>query len=74
MDYKQINEQKMIDLKTLNEVELELQRFKKKLAAAQKRVKEETRDGEFYMSTKEVGAVKRAALDLKLELTKITNP
>lgn len=56
-------------LDTLKEVETEVKRFMKKLDAAKKRIQD---DGNIYYATKENGAVKRAALDLKVELTKIT--
>jgi len=51
-------------------VEEETKRFLKKLDAAKTRIK----DDRFALisGTKETGAVKRAALDLKMELTKIT--
>lgn len=54
------------DLKNLKP---ELKRFEAKLDAALKRLAEY--DGYIY-GCKETGAVKRAALDLKNELTKIT--
>lgn len=57
-------------VETLKEVEAEVKRFLKKLEAAKKRLNEY---GDTYGSgTKETGAVRRAALDLKVELTKIT--
>jgi hypothetical protein len=51
-------------------VEEETKRFLKKLDAAKTRIK----DDRFALTSgsKETGAVKRAALDLKMELTKIT--
>lgn len=57
-------------LESLNEVKTELARFQKKLAAAIARMKSD--DMVRYTGCKETGAVKRAALDLKGELTKIT--
>ena len=58
-----------MDIKTLTEIELEVKRFMKRLLAAKERLRNE---GEYYSGNKETGAVKRAALDLKNELTKIT--
>ena len=51
----------------LKEVALELDRFKKKLALA---IKEQSEKGN--NSSRQYAAVKRAALDLKHELTKLT--
>lgn len=56
-----------IDL--LNEVENEAKRFLKKLQNAKVRIKDDNRA---VYGCKETGAVKRAALDLKNELTRIT--
>ena len=53
----------------LNEVEIEAKRFLKKLVAAKKRIKEDSRA---TYGSKETGAIKRASLDLKNELTRIT--
>lgn len=50
-------------------VESELKRFSKRLADFKKRAKE---DKFAYYGCKESGALKRSALDLKMELTKIT--
>lgn len=72
-----------MEVKTLLEIKDEVKRFSQRLDAAIKRSKE----NKGYISsydksltgvgdingTKESGAVKRAALDLKMELTKITN-
>lgn len=58
-----------MELKTLNEIEAEVKRFMKRLNAARERIKT---DGYYSLGTKETGAVRRAALDLKSELTKIT--
>ena len=56
-------------LEDIIDVEFEIVRFSKKLAAAKKRVAEDDRA---LYGSKETGAVKRAAMDLKNELTKIT--
>ena len=71
-----------MEISTLLEIDKELKRFKKRLDEAIKRSKENKGyvshyDGELIgvgdiNGTKESGAVKRAALDLKNELTKIT--
>lgn len=53
----------------LDEVELETERFLKRLKAARKRISE---GGKYIMATKENASLKRSALDLKHELTKIT--
>lgn len=52
----------------LNEVKVELERFTEKLKKALDRPSEEIN----YHTTKEFAACKRAALDLKEELTKLT--
>lgn len=52
-----------MDIKTLNEIELEVKRFMKRLNAARDRIKNESYCS---MGCKETGAVRRAALDLKL--------
>jgi len=51
-------------------VEEEAERFLKKLDAAKTRIMED--HFALISGSKETGAVKRAALDLKMELTKIT--
>ncbi len=56
-------------LETIKEVELELKRFQKRLKAAKDRL---IIDHYAQYGCKETGALKRAALDLKVELTKIT--
>lgn len=53
----------------LKDVEVELNRFSKRLKAAKERLKT---DNYAEMGCKETGALKRAALDLKNELTRIT--
>lgn len=58
-----------MELKDLEDIKKELVRFKTKLDSAVKRIKE---DEYALYGCKETGAVKRAALDLKMELTKIT--
>ena len=55
------------NLDVLKEVTVELARFKTKLALA---IKEQSVDGNF--SSRHYAAAKRAALDLKNELTKLT--
>lgn len=59
-------------LKTIIEVEKELERFSKRLQEAKVRIQ----GGDYYPSSgcKETGALKRSALDLKNELTKLTQP
>ena len=56
-------------LKDLEDIKKELIRFKIRLDSAIKRVRE---DKYALHGCKETGAVKRGALDLKMELTKIT--
>jgi hypothetical protein len=51
-------------------IEAETKRFLKKLDAAKNRIKDDSYA--LLSGSKETGAVKRAALDLKMELTKIT--
>lgn len=58
-----------MDLEILKEIESEIKRFNKRLQAAKKRLLEDF--GAQY-GCKETGALRRAALDLKMELTKIT--
>lgn len=58
-----------MELKDLENIKKELVRFKTRVDAAVKRIKE---DKYALYGCKETGAVKRAALDLKMELTKIT--
>lgn len=58
-----------MELKDLEDTKKELVRFKTRVDAAVKRIKE---DKYALYGCKETGAVKRAALDLKMELTKIT--
>ena len=56
-------------LETINEVEKELARFSKRLQEAKTRIQG---DDYYPMSgCKETGALKRSALDLKNELTKL---
>ena len=58
-----------MQLENLENIKKELARFKTRLDAAIKRIK----DDKFSIcGCKETGAVRRAALDLKMELTKIT--
>ena len=58
-------------LKELVEIKAETDRFEKRLNGAIRRLEI---DQYAYQGCKETGAVRRAALDLKNELTKITNP
>lgn len=58
-----------LTIETLKDVEKETRRFLKKLKAAQDRF---LNDSGARYGTKEGGAVRRSALDLKNELTKIT--
>ena len=54
-------------IETINEVEREIERFKKRLAAAKERI-----GGDNYWrysGSKETAALKRGAMDLKNELT-----
>lgn len=59
-----------MQISTLIEIKAEMKRFEIRLNAAISRLKEV--DGHNYSGTKETGAVRRAALDLKNELTRIT--
>ena len=56
-------------LETIMEVEYELIRFQKRLYDAKKRIK----GGDYHLcsESKETAALKRGALDLKKELTKL---
>lgn len=58
-----------LSLELLEEVENEIKRFSQKLKEAKIRFKE---DKYASYSCKESGAIKRSAMDLKNELTKIT--
>jgi len=58
-------------LETINEVEKELERFSKRLQEAKERIED---DSYWGRGCKETAALKRSALDLKNELTKLTNP
>jgi hypothetical protein len=56
-------------LETINEVEKELERFSKRLQEAKARLQ---KDGSsMWFGCKETAALKRSALDLKNELTKL---
>lgn len=59
-------------LELINEVELETARFLERLLSAKKRIEKEG----YHASSgcRETGALKRAALDLKLELTRLNKP
>ncbi len=56
----------------IKEVELECNRFLKRAKACRARMSIDKARGYSYTGTKETGALKRAALDLKNELTRIT--
>ena len=58
-------------IQEINDIEKEVERFKTKLFAVKHRYRTEG-DYIFLSGTKETGALRRAALDLKMELTKIT--
>lgn len=58
-----------MELKDITDIEKELKRFRERLNAAKKRLQE---DSYASYGCKETGALRRAALDLKMELTKIT--
>lgn len=58
-----------MELQTLLEVQAEMQRFEKRLNDAIGKIKFEKDN---YMGSKESGALKRGAMDLKAELLKIT--
>lgn len=61
---------KNMRIEELNDIKAELKRFEKRLNDAIKRIKED--DMVSITGSKETGAVRRAALDLKMGLTKIT--
>ena len=58
-----------LSVELLNEVEIETKRFLKKLAQAKKRIKDDNRA---LYGCKETGAIKRSAIDLKNELSRIS--
>ena len=58
-----------MSIKLLNEVEQETKRFLKKVKETKERLKI---DNYAHHGCKETGAVRRASLDLKNELTRIT--
>jgi len=58
-----------MELETLKQAKQELKRFEKRLNSAIERL---TKEPTARYGCKETGAVKRAALDLKNELTNIT--
>jgi hypothetical protein len=57
-------------LETIHEVEKEVERFSKRLQEAKTRIQGDNYYP--YSGCKETGALKRGALDLKNELTKLT--
>jgi len=59
-------------LETIKEVEAELERFSKRLQEAKKRMKDDPWIQ--HSGSKQTAALKRSALDLKNELTKLTQP
>ena len=59
-----------MNLEQIKEVELELKRFTSRLKQAKERL---TMDSGAEYGCKETGALKRASLDLKAELTKLIN-
>lgn len=59
-------------LQLFNEVQTECERFMKRINDAKKRIHDDKRDGYERYSCKENAALKRAALDLKNELSRIT--
>ena len=56
-------------IQDIKDVELELKRFSKKLKEVKERYK--TDRNYMFFGCKETGAIKRAAIDLKNELTKL---
>ncbi len=58
-----------MDIKDILAVEKEVERFVEKLKAAKDK---QRTDPHFFYGCKESGALKRSALDLKVELTRIT--
>jgi len=57
-------------LEDILDVEFEIKRFEKRLKLLKQRIEV---DGDWILrGCKETGAIKRGALDLKLELTKLT--
>lgn len=59
-------------LQMFNEVEAECRRFLTRIDAAKKRVKDDELTGYYYAGSKQMAALKRSALDLKNELSRIT--
>lgn len=58
-----------IEIENLKDIEQEIKRFNKKLKECKERIE---KDSSANYGCRETGALKRAALDLKNELTKIT--
>lgn len=56
-------------IEDINEVESELERFKKRLSAMKLRAE---KDSYAFNGCAESGALKRSAMDLKVELNKLT--
>ena len=59
-----------MDLKDVRTVEKEMARLQERIEKLKQRAKE---DSFTFYGCKETGAVKRAAMDLKMELTRLTN-
>jgi hypothetical protein len=57
-----------MNLELLKDIENEVKRFSNKLKLTKERL---TKDNYAHYGCKETGALKRAALDLKMELTKL---
>ena len=64
----------MTKLELLNQIEKETNRFLSKLKKAKERVIQDEKSNCSYCGSYEFGAVKRAALDLKMELTLLNKP
>lgn len=59
----------MITIENIKEIESEITRFQKKLKAAKERIKDPNYS--LYSGSREVGALKRASMDLSNELLKL---
>jgi len=62
-------------IENVNEVETEVKRLQKRIDAIKKRYSNKVdylSGDDIFRGCKETGALKRAALDLKMELTKLT--
>lgn len=65
-------EKEQLTVALLESVETETLRFLQKVKECKDRIIEEKKNKSYCYNTKETGAVKRAALDLKNDLTRIT--